>query len=262
MQAVEVAKTHEIMARFRPIAPKPDLPAKSAPETPPRSAIAALHLRTRPCRTRKRARPPAPTPLLPIKHLRLDTTTTTTTTLVHPVLTHYPLPTIPVERDLLQELQKPKVITPQPVRPVGSRITILGCITLPKPTTMSSPSSKKPAKVEEELELESLPAVVSDSKNKVRLVNLAYKEMVGQPECSWLDSLGAGSSRRINGEVMLYVPENHCSSFVKFGDRFSCRVRIEWPCNGRKKMVDVPCDVVRLCCDSKDYSFAWRFHIN
>ncbi|KAM0950442.1 hypothetical protein DsansV1_C04g0041451 [Dioscorea sansibarensis] len=238
MQAVEVAKTHEIMARFRPIAPKPELPANTALEPAPRSAIAALHLRTRPCRTRKRARPPAPTPL-PIKHLRPNTTTTS---LVHPVLTHHPLPTIPVERDLLQELQKPKVITPQPVRPVGSSITVLGCITLPNPYTTSSPASKKPAKVEEELELESLPAVVSDSKDKVRLVNLAYKEMVGQPVCPWLDSVGAGSSRRINGEVML--------------------VRIEWASNGRKKTVDVPCDVVRLCCDSKDYSFAWRFHIN
>ncbi|KAF8090910.1 hypothetical protein N665_0462s0044 [Sinapis alba] len=101
------------------------------------------------------------------------------------------------ERDFLKQLQGPitttattsRVIAPQAIRPVCSRINV-ACI---NPLTNPSPSSqiikKSPQDVEEEFESDDVPAIISDSNNRVRLVNSAYKEMMGQPECSWLDSM-------------------------------------------------------------------------
>jgi hypothetical protein len=100
--------------------------------------------------------------------------------------------------------------------------------------------------VEEELEADALPAVVSDWSNRVRLVNDAYKEMVGQPECSWLRAVAA-ASRRISGEVVLAVAEA-ASLPESYG-----------PCDGKCASVSVPCDVTRMKCESRDYLFVWRF---
>lgn len=124
---------------------------------------------------------------------------------------------VPEEKNLVLQLQSPPtspaVISPQPVRPVGSRISV-GCINEELSTTLPGQVPKLPEEVEEEVESESLPAVISDSNNKVRLANSAYKEMVGQPECPWLDSMvtegktGAHSCKRICGEVMLHLSES------------------------------------------------------
>ncbi|KAJ0085186.1 hypothetical protein Patl1_08807 [Pistacia atlantica] len=95
---------------------------------------------------------------------------------------------IPEEKDLLLQLQGPSttnIIAPQPVRPVGSSISV-GYISEDPSLTPAVQVPKKPEEVEEEMESEVLPAVISDSNNKVRMANSAYKEMVGQPECSWL----------------------------------------------------------------------------
>lgn len=171
---------------------------------------------------------------------------------------------IPEEKDLLLQLQGPhsptnNIISPRPVRPVGSSISV-GCInedSTPKVQVVT----KKPEEVEEEVESESLPAVISDSHNRVRMANSAFKEMVGQPECSWLDLMVINNSscKRICGEVMLNfsdsgrMPNNSSNGF-------SCWVRIEWGSDGKKNSVNAFCDVIRLSCDMRDYLFAWRFH--
>lgn len=174
---------------------------------------------------------------------------------------------IPEEKDLLQQLQGPtgiNLVAPQPLRPVGSSICV-GCISEDPSLapTVQSPT-KKPEEVEKEVESEALPAVISDSNNKVRLANSAYKEMVGQPVCTWLDSMetsdgqsGGSSSKRIGGEVMLHLSD---SRVPVSSNGFSCWVRIEWETEGKKSSVTVFCDVIRLCCESKDYLFTWRFH--
>lgn len=130
------------------------------------------------------------------------------------------------EKDLLRKLQDPipttnrslscgRAIIPRPVRPVGSSITVdfmthLGA---------TDPVLQRP-ELEENVEMESLPLVVSDSKNKVRLINSAYKELVGQPECLWLDSVAA--SKRLGGEVMLDISN---SRMPRPSNGFSCRAR-------------------------------------
>ncbi|XVF36435.1 hypothetical protein REPUB_Repub19eG0058200 [Reevesia pubescens] len=173
---------------------------------------------------------------------------------------------IPEEKDLLKQLQGPptsSVIAPQPIRPVGSSISV-GCIN--EDSNLISPMQvpKKPKEVEEEVESEALPAVISDSNNKIRLANSAYKEMVGQPECPWLHSMvtgegraGGNSCNRICGEVMLHLSDSRLP--IK-SNGFSCWVRIEWGSEGKKSSIKAFCDVIRLSCQSKDYLFTWRFH--
>ncbi|XP_077233462.1 uncharacterized protein LOC143875744 [Tasmannia lanceolata] len=181
-------------------------------------------------------------------------------------------PEIPEEKDLLQKLHVPfsglndsacgKLVMPQPLRPVGSSISV-GCISEGNKSSSKAPVSKKPEEVEEEVESEALPSVISDSKNQVRLANSAYKEMVGQPECLWLDSMVTkdgelmAASKRISGEVMLDLSD---STVPISSNGFSCRVKIEWASNGQKIFIIAPCDVIRLSCESKDYLYSWRFH--
>ncbi|GMN34909.1 hypothetical protein TIFTF001_004964 [Ficus carica] len=174
---------------------------------------------------------------------------------------------IPEEKDLLQQLQRVpvptaccNVIAPQPVRPVGSSICVRCISEDPKLASQAAQAPKKPDEVEEEVESEILPAVISDSNNKVRMANSAYKEMVGQPECSWLDSMMMTSScKRIGGEVVLQLSD---SGLPISSNGFSCWVRIEWGSDENKNSVNAFCEVIRLSCESKDYVFTWRFHIH
>lgn len=181
------------------------------------------------------------------------------------------------ERDLLKQLQglsattttTTNVIAPQPVRPVWSSICVRS-ISEDLSQAMVTQAPKKPEEVEEEVESEVLPAVISDSNNKVRMANSAYKEMVGQPECAWLDSMvtstdgrlghGGGSCKRIGGEVVLQLCDPKTVPFSSNG--FSCWVRIEWGSDKNKNSVNAFCDVIRISCESKDYVFTWRFHIH
>ncbi|KAK4745650.1 hypothetical protein SAY87_011962 [Trapa incisa] len=190
---------------------------------------------------------------------------------------------IPEEKDLLRLLQGPAcnsaatVIAPKPLRPVGSCVTVGPIIDGPvSPENWMPLVRRKREDVEEELESDRLPAVITDANNKVRLVNSAYKEMVGQPECSWLDSLmlgtggyidhpkGSASSstiwRRINGEVALRLFAGEEVPFSS--DAFTSWAKIEWGCGTEKSSVKVFCKVNKLSCDFKDYVYAWRFHIH
>lgn len=174
---------------------------------------------------------------------------------------------LPQEVDFMHQLGSPKkvaVILPQAIRPVGSSISV-GIIT--EDPSLKNPGKKlikKPEEVEKEMEFEALPAVVSDSNNKVRLTNAAYNEMVGQPECPWLDFTSSGgpgiACKRIGGEVVLDFLNSCNLPKLLSSDGFTCWVRIEWGKDDKKSVVNAFCDVIRLACESKDYLFEWRFH--
>ncbi|XP_074588769.1 uncharacterized protein LOC141844664 [Curcuma longa] len=298
LDPVHMAKTHEILARFRPIAPKPSHPPPQPPDAPSPTENAASSsfycCVPRPCRSRKRGRghlgapsnkrqrtifpllpaavppssynnrdPAAPFPGVPPKKNADELLTLS----LRPRSFNDDAPPL-VEQDLLQKLQdQPKVIAPQPVRPVGSSISVTLISPHVEAETTPAPVARRREEVEAEVESDALPAVVSDCRNRVRLANSAYREMVGQPECPWIDAMvmavdgGRGPAtrrrpRRISGEVMLDVEE---SAMPKTAAGFSCRARIEWACNGRKNCVTAPCSVIRLFCESNDYLFAWRF---
>lgn len=305
------SKTDEILSRYRPIAPRPELPID--PSAYRRSTWA--HLQARTTRTRRRTR----TSISPANLKRgrtllvgLSTASPAKTLSLHgfshglpqlsvPVTVPGPSPLngslesplaaapnlvtlplipclpgegekaidlntvtrVPEEKDLLKQLQgstTTRVIAPQPVRPIGSTIKV-GCINMGTVLGLHPVQEdvKRPEEVEEEVESEPLPAVVSDSNNKVRLANSAYKEMVGQPECPWLDSMEPRlRCKRISGEIMLHLLDPWVPGSTLNG--FSCWVRIEWGSNEKKSSVNAFCDVMRLSCESKDYVFTWRFH--
>lgn len=175
----------------------------------------------------------------------------------------------PEELNFLPQLElgptKSVVITPQAIRPVGSSISVGRISEDPCGRNADKKVVKRREEVEKEVEFEALPAVVSDSNNRVRLTNAAYNEMVGQPECCWLDYMssgggGGGACKRIGGEVVLDFMD---SSVPQSSNGFTCWVRIEWGGgkNGKKCAVNAFCDAIRLACESKDYLFEWRFHI-
>ncbi|PAN48960.1 hypothetical protein PAHAL_9G415600 [Panicum hallii] len=171
----------------------------------------------------------------------------------------------PVERDLISKLQVPKVIKPRPARPVRTIICI-DCSSIVVATTSAvevAMSKKTPREVEVELELpDALPAIVSGcNNNRVYLANDAYKAMVGQPVCPWLDSLpGAGASRRINGEVVLSVGAFSTTSHLpSIRCAFPCTARISWEREDASASLTVPCAVERLTSNRDDYCFIWRF---
>ncbi|MBA0747254.1 hypothetical protein Gogos_004182 [Gossypium gossypioides] len=293
------AKTAEIMSRYRPIAPKPEvLPENSIDESSAMSQKMRQspylrnlwpQLQARPSRNRKRGRgtglsPPPPTTTA-LKRARTQyflglspppppppppPPSSTTSLVTLPLLPCLKVAAheIPEEKDFLKQLQglpvlpTSSLITPQPIRPVGSTI-IVGCINEAPAPAAPLQAPKKPEEVEDDIESESMPTIISDSNNKVRLANSAYKAMVGQPECPWLDSMVKGSEcKRICGEVMLNLSNSRVPVKSK---GFSCWVRIEWGNEGNnnnnKGSITAFCDVVRLSCQSKDYLFTWRFHI-
>ncbi|CAL4940186.1 unnamed protein product [Urochloa decumbens] len=181
-----------------------------------------------------------------------------------------PLPDVerlfPIERDLISKLQVTKVIKPRPTRPKCTTIYI-DCSNIVESTNNMpvevAMSKKTPREVVAELELpNALPAIVSGcNNNRVHLTNDAYKKMVGQPLCPWLGSLsGATASRRINGEVVLYVqtfsiisclPSTRCA--------FPCTAKISWKHEDGTALLTVPCVVEHLTGNSNDYCFIWRF---
>ncbi|XP_031125628.1 uncharacterized protein LOC116027965 [Ipomoea triloba] len=306
----------EILARYRPIAPKPEAPTSPSddnnalPESIRKSAFLRNvwpHLQARPTRTRKRGRSAFALP--PLKRARAyfhgfaPAAAAPPPPPYHQVLNPYPtgfpqIPMIhpnlaPVKRGIIEspaaeppppggrvrgidlnreaaaeapeefEFMPPQlqtvIITPHPVRLIGSTVFV-GCIIhsdLPAP----APASLKTAEdVESEAEAVSLPVLVSDVNNKVRLANSAYKELVGQPECRWLDRLPPFHSpcKRICGEVAIQFSDS-CNLPVS-SNRFTCWVRMEWSINGKKTTIGAFCDAVKLACQSKDYLFQWRFH--
>ncbi|CAN6199613.1 unnamed protein product [Urochloa humidicola] len=300
-------KANEILARFRPIAPKPALAAAAAASPVAQAAAEGVvaanrvlcQLQSRPCRARKRGRPTvvpvspksspaaqpaakrrrAAAPYPPLRCAAATDAVVATATRAHvsvviPGSACLPLASlppatvvpedlqvkaeerdVPVERDLLRKLLEPKVISPRAMRPVCSTIHVERIHRTD--TAICVPAvSKTAAEVEAELEAEALPAVVSDSSNRVRLVNDAYKEMVGQPECPWLDAVAA-ASRRISGEVVLVVADP--ASLPELHGVFTCTVRIEWEYGGKCTSILAACDVTRLQSESRDYLFTWRF---
>ncbi|XP_051149912.1 uncharacterized protein LOC127264424 [Andrographis paniculata] len=336
------AKTAEIMSRYRPIAPKPEVASQendgsALPDGIKKSPYLRnvwANMQARPTRTRKRGRtaafaaPPPPVRrtraclqglappyqigdsparnlamhgfnrpagvqpeipiyrnLIPLK-CGLDTAVTTLSESVSlPVICPAPPRTprsgsgkeisidlnttaaaapaaaqSPEELDFMAQLYepvKPAVISPKPVRPVGSSITVMS---IHDDTGVNTAVSAED--VEALVEAEEAPVIISDSRNKVRLTNSAFKEMVGQPECPWLDCAGGGTggrSRRIGGEVVLQFSGSEPRLETRTG--FRCRVKIEWETDGEKKSLDSICRCVRCTCrQGKDYQFLWRIH--
>ncbi|GER31100.1 2-oxoglutarate dehydrogenase E1 component [Striga asiatica] len=278
------------MSRYRPIAPKPDTPnpnsAADGDQKSPYLRTVWAHLQSRPTRTRKRGRAAAFSPAS-VKRSRAC--------LVHPLAYHNlaaNLKFVPVgccldsavtlladsvELPLLRRKEKeidlnltaaaeeeerdipvgPVVVSPKPIRPVGSSVVVESISGDPRRFA----AAKGADAVEEMVEAERAPAIVSDSRDRVRMCNAAYRELVGQPECGWLDCTGGGGAcRRIGGGIWLRFAG---SEVEKCEHGFSGRVRIEWESGEgvKNKCVRAFCEGLKLECMAKDYQFMWRFYL-
>lgn len=156
--------------------------------------------------------------------------------------------------DQPREAANSRVIMPQPLRPVGSSV-VVECITdTHLQEEMNTASMMSMEEVEEQLESKTSPCLISDSQKTVRWSNSAYRQMVGQPECSWLEK-ESNKVVRIQGKILLLfnlqLPQNVSA--------FSCRVKIQWNNAGDKTSITVPCDVFRF--NGNGHSLAWHFDI-
>lgn len=170
----------------------------------------------------------------------------------------------PQDKDMMDSPHSTKkaamVIMPQALRPVGSTV-LVECIT--DTNSQACPLCGSMEEIEEQLEADNCPALISDFNNRVRWANSAYKQMVGQPECSWLESPAAGNAHaakvmRINGEIVLILQR---FQLPQSATAFSCRVKIQWTNGGEKSSMTLPCDVTRSDGDSKDCFYAWKFDV-
>jgi hypothetical protein len=255
---VEAAvKANEIMARFRPIAPKPVL------TPPPTSAVILSSQRwsgkrggrdlvPAPSDKRLRGAPSScPCPLFRASPWTWSCLETAPASSI-----------IPMERD-----QARKVIAPRPARPVRTTVCVdTSSVTGANPVKLAA-CRMTVEQVLAEMERDALPAVMSDPGNRVLRANDAFKALVGQPVCPWLGSLtlpgdAAGASWRINGEVVLDVRRFYSTdepARASAGGAFSCNSRILWERNGTLTSVAAPCDVMRFDCGSGGCLFVWRF---
>lgn len=151
-----------------------------------------------------------------------------------------------------------KVIAPQPLRAVGSTITVQSIDTM---NPNAYPLAESYETVQESLNKGEMPSVITDLRFRVRWVNTAYKRLVGQPKCSWLattvgddEAAAAAIPHRLAGDVSLICDGMALPEGVP---AFTCRVGIQWSHQGEHSAMSVPSQVARL----DDDSYVWRFDV-
>lgn len=155
-----------------------------------------------------------------------------------------------------------KVLAPQPVRAVGSTITVQAIVTTDPHT---APLTEPFESVQERLDKADMPSVLTDLKFRVRWANTAYKRLVGQPKCSWLASaVGVSAdddsppSLRLAGDVSLVCDGSQLPADIA---AFTCRVRIQWSHEGEHSAMSVPSEVVRLDDAIVGGLYVWGFDV-
>ncbi|TVU00892.1 hypothetical protein EJB05_53670, partial [Eragrostis curvula] len=163
-----------------------------------------------------------------------------------------PMRVVPMEPDLFTKLKVPEVVTPRPGRPPRTTISIDSSNNMVGDKLAAANGvgvSKKTMKeVAAEVEHDGRPVIASDGHNRVLLMNDAYKVMVGQPVCPWLDALpGASASRCINGTVVLNVQTFRLTSRLPNArGAFLCTARISWECDDAMASLTLLCAIERL----------------
>ncbi|XP_043723546.1 uncharacterized protein LOC122670655 [Telopea speciosissima] len=134
--------------------------------------------------------------------------------------------------------EESKVVMPQPVRPVGSLVTV-------ERVTEVYVDGEDLGSTDEErkknLKRDTCPGFISNGLNMVEWTNEAYKRMIGEgesrPEMVWLVT---------KERLPLTCPA------------FACLVRLQYTCRKEKHSLTVPCDVWRRMDGG---GFAWRLDV-
>ncbi|RWR72069.1 hypothetical protein CKAN_00026100 [Cinnamomum micranthum f. kanehirae] len=252
-----------IMLRFRPIAPKPAT-GGSAPGTiaydsrkadpPPKTTRSAKRRcvrerkascgasagKKRRSSSEEKQQPDVAVvtlPLLPETPDRKEPSQSPPSDLSSSPLSDLPIRSNPIT--IRKESTDPVglVLTPQPVRPVGSWVT-LERVTGTCLGGSGVVSTEKEEIVVRSLDSDTCPAFVSDGWNRVTWTNDAYRRMVGG---------GEGEEVVVGLAFKDEIPETLRG--------FSCRVRVQYTCRKERHSMTVPCDVWRMM---RCGGFAWR----
>ncbi|RZC76695.1 hypothetical protein C5167_000794 [Papaver somniferum] len=143
------------------------------------------------------------------------------------------------------------VVIPQPVRPVGSCVTVK-CIT----ETFGDQEiglgflGRTDEEKKINLEKDACPGFISDSLNRVRWTNEAYRKLVNQ------DGFGYGGEQR---PEMVWLVTKDNESLPSRCEGFVCRVRLQYTCKKERHSLIVPCDVWKM--NDSGGGFAWRLDV-
>ncbi|RZC70835.1 hypothetical protein C5167_033992 [Papaver somniferum] len=143
------------------------------------------------------------------------------------------------------------VVIPQPVRPVGSCVTVK-CIT----ETFGDQEiglgflGRTDEEKKINLEKDACPGFISDSLNRVKWTNEAYRKLVNQ------DGFGYGGEQR---PEMVWLVTKDNESLPSRCEGFVCRVRLQYTCKKERHSLIVPCDVWKM--NDSGGGFAWRLDV-
>ncbi|XP_043704034.1 uncharacterized protein LOC122654119 isoform X2 [Telopea speciosissima] len=137
------------------------------------------------------------------------------------------------------------VVMPQPVRPVGSLVTVErvteGYVDGEEGLGYTDEERRK------NLERDTCPGFISDGVNRVEWTNEAYRKMIGEGDER---EMREGDLHQI---VWLVMKERLPLMYTAF----ACRVRLQYTCRKERHSLTVPCDVWRM----DGGGFAWRLDV-
>ncbi|KAJ4973031.1 hypothetical protein NE237_006205 [Protea cynaroides] len=233
--AYDKSKVDRIMLRYRPIAPKPavggSIAGNSTPET---GRTKRRYVRDNRKRCNRKKRLFSEVTLLPLLPEMPDRKVTPTRN------------SPPSDLDLKVETSGPiwlnfkeptTVLMPQPVKPVGSVVTV------ERVTEAFEDGDQGLGYTDEErkknLERDTCPGFISDGMNRVEWINEGYKKMMIGDD--------------VDEMVWLVMKERLPVTYPAF----ACRVRLQYTCRKEKHSLTVPCDVWRM----DRGGFAWRLDV-
>ncbi|MCL7049988.1 hypothetical protein MKW94_000627 [Papaver nudicaule] len=142
------------------------------------------------------------------------------------------------------------VVIPQPVRPVGSCVTVSSIITEEVGLGFLGRTDEE-KKIN--LEKDTCPGFISDGLNRVIWTNEAYRKLVNQ------DGFGCGGVER---PEMVWLVMNESLPLRSCEEGFVCRVKLQYTCNKERHSLIVPCDVWKMNGGGGGGGgFAWRLDV-
>ncbi|KAF5191251.1 von willebrand factor A domain protein [Thalictrum thalictroides] len=140
------------------------------------------------------------------------------------------------------------VLTPQPVRPVGSCVIVEGSTDSCRGEVGEMLLGFTDVEKKTNLEKDTCPAFISDGFNRVKWTNEAYRKMVNQ------DDIHRDYENSRPEMVWLVMKEKITTNEVA---AFACKVRLQYTCCKEKNTLMVPCDVWKM----EGGGFAWRLDV-
>jgi hypothetical protein len=153
-----------------------------------------------------------------------------------------------------------RVVTPQPLRPVGSTIRFENITPLASDASLAVKGSFE--LIKRQFDRWATPVILTDLKNRARWVNAAYKKLVGQPPCTWLASAVSKENNleqlRLTGGIIVVGLED----LKTLPASLQCNVKVSWPQGGAGKLQESGCMGTRIdSVGSEVLGYLWRFDV-